>query len=61
MDTKQAILNCPREVKIEVLRDAMRSGDIGMFISLSKVLLDAPINEGGIETEVIEAIRNEFT
>lgn len=42
------------------LRDALEQGQTGVFIGLSKILLDAPIAEGGIHSEVIEQIHNEY-
>ena len=51
------ILKLPKEIKMSVLDDMYREGKIGEFIVLSKVLLNAPISEGGVATEEIEQIR----
>lgn len=59
-ETTKMILRFPREVKLQCLRDALQEGAIGQFFTLSKVLLDAPINEGGIESEVIDEIHQEY-
>jgi len=56
---QQMILNFPREIKIQCLKDALEQDKFGVFMGLSKILLDAPLNEGGLETEVIEQIHNE--
>ena len=53
------ILSFPREVKIKCLQDALEQDKFGIFFQLSKILLDAPINKGGLETELIEKIHNE--
>lgn len=59
-DEKTMILNFPREIKIQCLKDALKQGKTGIFFGLSKILLDAPLNEGGLETEIIEAIHQEY-
>lgn len=56
---QQMILNFPREIKIQCLKDALEQDKFGVFLGLSKILLDAPLNEGGLESEVIEAIHQE--
>ncbi len=53
---EKVILGFPREIKIQFLKDALDQDNFGVFIGLSKILLDATIQEGGIETEVIEKI-----
>ena len=57
-ETIKMILRFPREIKLGLLKDALKEDKFGIFFQLSKVLLDAPISEGGIETEAIEAIHN---
>ena len=54
------ILGFPREIKLGLLRDALKQEKFGIFLGLSRVLMDAPISEGGIETEAIDAIHNEY-
>lgn len=56
----EMILRFPREIKIQCMRDALEQDNFGMFMGLSKVFLDAAISEGGIETEVIQAIHDEY-
>ena len=53
------ILAFPREIKLGLLRDSLKEDKFGVFFQLSKILLDAPISEGGIETEAIDAIHKE--
>lgn len=57
---EKIILNLPREIKLGILRDTLKDNKFDEFLALSKILLNAPISEGGIETETIEAIRKEF-
>jgi hypothetical protein len=54
------ILGFPREIKIQCMKDALEQDNFGMFMGLSKVFLDAPISEGGIETEVIKKIHDDY-
>ena len=56
---QQMILNFPREIKIQCLKDALALDKFGVFLGLSKILLDAPLNAGGLESEVIEQIHKE--
>jgi len=56
----QTILNFPRQMKLDCLETAARQNQWSIFLGLAKVLLDAPISQGGIETEVIEAISNKY-
>jgi hypothetical protein len=55
------ILGFPREIKLGLLRDALKEGKFGIFLGISRVLMDATISEGGIETEVIDAIFKEHS
>ncbi len=56
----EMILGFPREIKIQCLKDALAKDNIGMFLGLSKVFLDAPISEGGIESEVLDALYQDY-
>lgn len=60
MNEKELILRFPKDIKIQCLKDALEQDNFGMFMGLSKILLDAPINEGGLETEIIEKIHNDY-
>lgn len=59
MTAKEFFLALPYEIKIEILRSAIRE-DFPVFIGLSRYALEAPLSEGGIETEVIQAIEEEY-
>jgi hypothetical protein len=56
---EQVILLFPRQMKIDCLKAALKEDKFGVFMGLSKILLEASISDGGLETEVIEAIHNE--
>ena len=60
MTKKELILNFPREIKIKTLRDALKQDKLDVYLGLSKILLDASIKAGGLETEVIEKIFSEY-
>ena len=60
MTKKELILNFPREIKIETLKDALKQDKLDVYLGLAKILLDAPIKAGGLETEIIEEIFSEY-
>jgi hypothetical protein len=53
---QQMILNFSKEIKIQCLKDALAQDKFDIFLGLSKILLDAPLNAGGLESEIIEQI-----
>lgn len=53
---KRFILGCPKEIKLDTLKSALDKGEFGIFLGLSKILLEAPITEGGISSDEIHAI-----
>ena len=57
---KEWILSLPKVIKLDTLENALIKGEHGVFFSLSKILLDAPISEGGVSTEEIELIRKKY-
>ena len=50
------LLSLDRKRKIRMLEDALKEDKWLIFKEFSKILLDTPVNEGGLETEVIEGI-----
>ena len=48
------ILSLPKNHKLGFIRELSKKNEFGMFMRLSKILLDAPISEGGISTEEID-------
>ena len=57
---KDWVLGLPKEMKLMLLEDSLKEDEFGVFLNLSKVLLDAPLSEGGISTEEIEEIRKKY-
>lgn len=58
-DYKKLILGFPKDIKIQTLKDALENNRLDIFMGLSKILLDAPLNAGGLESEIIEQIHQE--
>ena len=54
------ILNLAKEKKLDLLDTALKEKRLGVFLEFSKIFLNAPISEGGIATEEIEAIRKKY-
>jgi|TARA_R110002060_G_scaffold35033_1_gene45890 hypothetical protein len=50
------LLSLDRKRKIRMLEDALKEDKWSIFKEFSKILLDSPVNEGGLETEVVEGI-----
>ena len=50
------LLSLDRKRKIRMLEDALKEDKWSIFKEFSKILLDVPVNEGGLETEVVEGI-----
>ena len=50
------LLSLDRKRKIRMLEDALKEDKWTIFKEFSKILLDAPVNKGGLETEVVEGI-----
>jgi len=53
------VLRFPLEIRLDVLRDASEKHEFGIFWGIATILLDAPMSEGGLATEVIDAIWQE--
>ena len=53
---KDWFLSLPEEMKLELLGDMLKEGKTGMALQTSKILLDAPISEGGISTEELNKV-----
>ena len=39
-----------------MLEDALKENKFDIFMSLSRILLDAPLNKGGLDTEIVRDI-----
>jgi|TARA_R110000782_G_scaffold108773_5_gene197498 hypothetical protein len=53
MTDESFFLGLPDEFKLRLLKDSKAEG-LGMFLRLLKMLLDAPLREGGISSSVID-------
>ena len=54
--TKKMILAWPMELKLQTLRELNEAGDISMLMAITNVLLEAPLSEGGVSSDVIQEI-----
>lgn len=57
---KEWFLNLPKEMKLKLLEDSLKQDEFGIFMGITKILLDEPISGGGIATEEIEEIRKKY-
>jgi hypothetical protein len=53
---KNFLLTIPKEKQIRMLEDSLRENKFSIFLELSKILLDAPLNKGGLESEIVRGI-----
>ena len=57
---KEWFFSLPKETKLDILEDSLKENKFGIFLAMTKVLLDAPIQGGGISTEEIEEVRKKY-
>jgi len=55
-DEKKWFLSLPKEKKLKLMADMLEEDEIGMALETMKIVLDAPISEGGILTKEIEEV-----
>ena len=48
------ILSLSKEQKLEFIRELGKRGEVGMFVSFTQILLDAPIKDGGLSVEEVD-------
>ena len=53
---KNLLLEIPKEKKIRMLEDALRENKFSIFMEMSRIFLDEPLNKGGLETETVRGI-----
>ena len=53
------VLSLPKDYKVKLIKDFTKEGHVEQLLVLLKIFLDAPISEGGLSVEEIEAIRKE--
>ena len=54
------LLSLDRRKQIKMLEDALKADRFDIFKTLSKVLLDAPLDKGGIPTDVVSEIFKKY-
>ena len=54
------LLSLDRKRQIKMLEDALKEDRFDVFKTLSKILLDAPLNKGGIPTEVVSEVFKKY-
>ena len=50
------LLSLDRKKQIKMLEDALKEDRFDIFKTLSKVLLDAPLDKGGVPTEDVQRV-----
>ena len=55
-EEKKWFLSLPKVMKLTLLEDMMKEGETGMAFETMKILLDAPISEGGILSDDIKEV-----
>jgi len=55
---EQWLLSLPIDVKLEVIRKIKTFGE---WIAVSKVLLDAPLDKGGVQSDILDQIFKEIS
>ena len=53
---KKWVLSLPKEVKLDLLEKMLVENKFGEAFQLQKILLEAPISEGGIVTEELNKV-----
>ena len=56
MLAKEMFLGMSKEMKLGLLNDANKTGEYTIVRHIMKILLDAPISEGGVSTEEIQEV-----
>jgi len=56
MFEKEMLLGLSKEMKLGLLDDANKTGEYTIVFQMMKILLDAPISEGGISSEEIQEV-----
>ena len=51
---EKMVLSWTLETKLKAIRTLVDDGKLGIALQISKILLDAPLNDGGVCSELIE-------
>ena len=57
---KNFLLGIPKEKQIRMLEDALKENKFNIFFDLSRILLDAPLNKGGLESEIVRDLFKKY-
>jgi hypothetical protein len=60
-EEKKWFLSLPEEMKLNLMGDMLKEGETGMAFGAMKILLDAPISDGGVSTEKIQNVFDNHT
>ena len=61
IEVKNWILSLPKDLKLKLLENMLKEDEFGMALETAKILLDAPIRDGGIVTEEINVVFDKYT
>jgi len=61
IEEKNWFLSLPKEMKLKLLENMLKEDAFGMAFETAKILLDAPIRDGGIVTEEINVVFDKYT
>jgi hypothetical protein len=50
---KQMVLGWPLDLKLKTLKELKDDGNMDMFLPILMILLETPIDEGGVSVDVI--------
>ena len=51
---RKMVLAWPLEVKLNSLKELVQDGQLATAIQISQILLEAPMSEGGVRSELIQ-------
>lgn len=51
---KKMVLAWSTDVKLNAIRELVDDGKFGMALQLSQIMLDAPMKDGGVPSELIQ-------
>ena len=51
---RKMVLAWPLEVKLNSLKELVQDGQLATAIQISQILLEAPMSEGGVSSELIQ-------
>ena len=58
---KKWILSLPLERKIDLMKSMLEDDEIGHYLAFVNMLLEAPISEGGVSSDLINRVFNMYS